>query len=168
MQRVDGFSLIEVVLALGVVAFSLVAILGVFPAALSQNRKGISDTRAAQLIRMIVATIDSQASNFSAIDCFGATLDLSNSSTTTAPVILYAEYPSLYGQSPPTDQPTISPGQSPRSIYSIEIRFNNAPELAPAVTLPAGSVNQLQFRVRGISTTSSDFLEFMYLARKKT
>ncbi len=159
-DRRPGFSLIEVVIALGVVSFALVAILGVFPAAFSQNRKSISDTRAAQLARMIVSTIESQTATFTAIDCFGATLDLGASSTGTNPVFLYAAYPS-------PDQPVITATKDTNSIYTIELRFNNAPEVAPAVTLPVGTVNQVQMRIRGVATTSTDFREFMYLFRKK-
>lgn len=55
-----GFSLVEVVLALGVVGFAIVAILGLFPAALSSNRSGMNEGRAAQLVRAITGTIDSQ------------------------------------------------------------------------------------------------------------
>jgi uncharacterized protein (TIGR02598 family) len=159
-KRLRAFSIIEVVLALGVVAFALVAILGVFPAALSQSRKGVSDTRATQLVKMIVATIDAQASSFGAIDCFGATLDLTNSSTGTAAVMLYAAYPS-------PDPPQITNTKNANSIYSVEIRFNNVPPVAPSTTLPAGTVNQLQIRIRGLSTVATDYIEFMYLARKK-
>jgi uncharacterized protein (TIGR02598 family) len=160
VKRIKAFSLIEVVLAIGVVALALVAVLGVFPAALSQNRKGISDTRAAQLTRMLVASIDAQSATFSTINCFGATLDLARSSTSTPSVLLYAAYSS-------PNQPVITNTKGADSIYNIEIRFNNAPQVAPSVTLPVGTVNQLQIRVRGASAISTDFLEFMYLARKK-
>ena len=158
--RLQAFSLIEVVLAIGVVAFSLVAILGVFPVAFSQSRKGISDTRAAQLVRMVVDTVDAQSSSFTAIDCFGTTIDLTNSSTGTAAVMLYASYPS-------PDQPQITNTKNNNSIYSIEIKFNNTPLVAPTTTLPAGTLNQLQLRVRGLNTAATDYVEFMHLARKK-
>jgi len=148
------------VLAIGVVAFALVAILGVFPAAFSQSRKGVSDTRAAPLVRMIVATVDAQASTFNAINCFGATLDLAGSSTGTAAVMLYAAYPS-------PDQPQITNTKGTNSIYSIELKFNNTPPVAPSTTLPTGTVNQLQFRIRGLNNVSTDYVEFIYLARKK-
>ena len=159
-NEIRGFSLIEVVLALGVAAFSLVAILGVFPAAFSQNRKSISDTRAAQLARMVVSTIESQTATFSTIDCFGTTLNLTSSSTGTAATLLYAAYPS-------PNQPEITTAKNTNSIYSIELRYNNTPQVAPSVTLPAGLVNQVQIRIRGIATTSTQFREFIYLFRKK-
>lgn len=161
LREILGFSLIEVVLALGVVAFSLVAILGVFPAAFSQNRKGISDTRAAQLARMVVSTIEAQTITFSNIYCFGTTaLDLSTLTTSADPVLRYAAYPS-------PDQPVITDVKDANSIYTIELRFNNAPEVAPSVTLPVGTVNQIQIRIRGVSAAAPDYLEFLYLIRKK-
>ena len=160
-KRRPAFSLIEVVLAIGVVAFALVAILGVFPAAFRQNRQGISDTRAAQLVNMIVATIDAQSKTFSSINCFGTTLDLSTSDKNTPAVTFYAAYAS-------PNQPVITNVQSPDSIYRIEIKFDNVPPVAPSTTLPVGTVNHLQMRVRGLSNVSTDYREFMYLARKTT
>ena len=161
MKRFRAFSLIEVVLALGVVTFALVAILGVFPAAFNLNRKAVDDTRAGELARMVIATIDAQCATFSNINCFGATLDLAGSDTDTPPVTLYAEYPS-------PNQPQITSVKATNSIYSLEIRFSNAPVIAsPSTILPIGIVNQLQIRVRALSMTSTDFMEFIYLARKK-
>ena len=109
---------------------------------------------------MIVSTIEGQTALFSNINCFGATLNLTDATTDTAPVMLDASYSS-------PNQPEIIATKDVNSIYSIELRFNNTPNVAPAVSLPPGSVNQLQIRVRGVSATSTDFVEFMYLVRKK-
>ena len=38
MQRASGFSLVEVTVALGIVAFALVALLAVFPIGLTSDR----------------------------------------------------------------------------------------------------------------------------------
>ena len=160
MKRSQAFSIVEVVIALGVVAFALVAILGVFPAALTQNRKGISDTRAAQLSKMMVATIDAQSANFAGIVCFGRTLDLTSLVKDGPAMQWYAGYPS-------PNVPEITSVKNASSIYSIEMKFDNNPQVAPGVTLPAGTLNQLQIRFRGLAITSPDFTEFMYLARKK-
>ncbi|MDQ6765330.1 MAG: hypothetical protein M3Z22_04420 [Verrucomicrobiota bacterium] len=56
-----GFSLVEVVLALGVVAFAIVAILGMVPAGLSTSHSAQDDTRAAQIAQDIFASLASQA-----------------------------------------------------------------------------------------------------------
>jgi type II secretory pathway pseudopilin PulG len=56
----DAFSLVEVVLALGVVAFAIVAILGVLPTGLQTSRGSQDETRAAQIAQAIFASLASQ------------------------------------------------------------------------------------------------------------
>jgi len=64
-ERVAAFSLVEVVLAIGVIAFALVAILGVFPVGLSTSHSAQDETRAAQIAQDIFSSLASQApSNF--------------------------------------------------------------------------------------------------------
>ncbi len=58
--RVRGFSLVEVVLALGVVAFALLAILGVFPVGLTTQHLAQDDTRAAQIAADIFSSVASR------------------------------------------------------------------------------------------------------------
>jgi uncharacterized protein (TIGR02598 family) len=152
-----AFSLIEVVLALGVVSFAIVAILGILPLALSSNRSGMNEARAAQLVRAITGTIDSQCSTFSTVNCYGQTLDLTSS--TKGPITLYASYSS-------PGQPTISTS-STGAIYSIELRFDNDPSLSPSgITLGAGKVNLIEIRIYGKSQSEGG-MEFFYLARNK-
>ena len=157
----SSFSLVEVVLALGVIAFSLVAILGVFPAGLASNRASINDTRAAQLVQAIIATIDAQCASFSSVNCYGTTLDLARL-TTSEMKTLFAGYPS-------PDQPEITSTANANSIYTIELRFNNNPDLTstPApIQLGTGKLNQIEIRIYGKSR-SEGFVEFFYLARIK-
>ncbi len=56
-----GFSLIEVVLALGVIAFAVVAMLGVLPVGLSTGHDAQNETRAAQIAQDIITSMASQA-----------------------------------------------------------------------------------------------------------
>ena len=56
-----GFSLAEVVVALGVISFAIVAILGVLPSGLQTSKSSQDETRAAQIARSILAGIASQA-----------------------------------------------------------------------------------------------------------
>ncbi len=56
-----AFSLVEVVLALGVVSFAIVAILGVIPIALSTGHSAQNETRAAQIAQDILSSLASQA-----------------------------------------------------------------------------------------------------------
>lgn len=57
----DGFSLVEVVLALGIIAFGILAIIGVLPVALSTGRDAQNETRAAQIAQDIITSVVSQA-----------------------------------------------------------------------------------------------------------
>jgi type II secretory pathway pseudopilin PulG len=159
-----AFTLVEVVLSLGLVAFALVSLLAFFPAGLSSNRGSADDTRAAQLARAITGTIDSQCSSttFSKVLCYGLTLDLGSLSTATekAPTnVLYARYPS-------PNQPVISSGSTADSIYTIELRFNNDPPVAPNIQLGAGKTSLIEVRVYGRERTTKPS-EFFFLARKK-
>jgi uncharacterized protein (TIGR02598 family) len=154
-----GFSLVEVVLALGVISFSLVAILGVLPAGFDADRQSIADTRAAQLASAVAATIDAQCATFTNVKCFGLTLDLEALSTTEPPKRLYASYPS-------PDAPKISDDPA-NAIYTIEMRFNNDPPVDPSGTgLGAGKLNQIELRV--LSKDRARYTEYFVMARNRT
>jgi uncharacterized protein (TIGR02598 family) len=158
-----AFSLVEVVLALGVVAFAIVAILGMFPIALTSNRSSINESRAAELVRAITGTIDSQCATFGSINCYGKTLDLASLSKSGAPVTLYASYPTSY---PGPGQPTIGTSAT-NSVYSIELRFDNNPPLSPGGPgMGTGKLNLIEIRVYGKSRSEGS-MEFFYLARNK-
>src|SRR2546421_12871682 len=90
-----AFSLVEVVVAMGLISFAMIAILAFFPSGLSSNRSSVQDTRAAQIANAIAGTIDSQASTFSSVKCYGLTLDLTSLNTMAGSAsLLYASYPS--------------------------------------------------------------------------
>jgi type II secretory pathway pseudopilin PulG len=155
-----AFSLVEVVLALGVVGFALVAILGVFPAGMRANRLSVTDTRAAQLTSAIVATIDSQANRFSKVNCYGVTLDLASLGSSATPRRLFVSYPS-------PDQPQISNIENIHTIYYVELRFNNDPEIAPGQTLGPGKLNMIQISIRPRATTDGS-AQFFHLVRNRS
>jgi uncharacterized protein (TIGR02598 family) len=60
-REAQGFSLVEIVLALGVIAFALIAVLGAFPVGLTTQHSAQDDTRAAQIAGDILSSIASQA-----------------------------------------------------------------------------------------------------------
>jgi len=77
-NRARSFSLVEVVLALGVVAFAIVAILGMVPIGLSTGHGAQDETRAAQIAQAVLSSVVSQAqTQFSNIQ-----LQLDDNSTT--------------------------------------------------------------------------------------
>jgi len=55
-----GFSLVEVVVALGVIGFALIAILGLFPMAMTASRASQDETRSAFIAQFIFSHIQSQ------------------------------------------------------------------------------------------------------------
>src|SRR5687767_4065395 len=57
-----GFSLVEVVLAIGVVSFAFVAILGLVPAGMSQFRQAIDTAVCAQIAQRVIG--DAQQTDF--------------------------------------------------------------------------------------------------------
>jgi uncharacterized protein (TIGR02598 family) len=61
--RSFAFSLVEVVVALGVVSFAIVAILGLMPTGLQTGRSSQDETRSPQIAQDIFASIASQAQN---------------------------------------------------------------------------------------------------------
>lgn len=60
--RQSGFSLVEVVLAVGVISFAFVAILGLLPAGLHQFRQAMDNSVAAQIAQRIIQ--DDQQTDF--------------------------------------------------------------------------------------------------------
>src|ERR1700726_2048196 len=60
-MRRSAFSLVEVVIALGVISFAVVAILGVLPIGLSTGHSAQDETRAAEIAQDIFSSLASQA-----------------------------------------------------------------------------------------------------------
>jgi uncharacterized protein (TIGR02598 family) len=160
-SRIAAFTLVEVVLALGVIAISLVGIFATFPGALNANRGAISDTRAAQIAHHLASTIDGQCDNFSGVWVAGNTLNLTKLTVTDPTMTFYASYPS--GNS----QPYISNVAQKDSIYTVELRFDNNPTLnSSGTTLGTGKLNQIQIRVK--AKNGGTFTEYFYLARNRS
>jgi type II secretory pathway pseudopilin PulG len=57
----SAFSLVEVVVSLGIIAFAIVAIIGVVPLGLSTGRSAQDETRAPQIAQDVFASLASQA-----------------------------------------------------------------------------------------------------------
>ncbi len=60
--RRAGFSLVEVTVAIGIFAFVIVGILGLFPVALKQRSDSANETRAALVAKQVFESIESSAS----------------------------------------------------------------------------------------------------------
>jgi uncharacterized protein (TIGR02598 family) len=135
-QNRSAFSLAEVVLALGAIAIAIVAILGVFPLALSTGRSAQDQTRAPHIAQAILSSLISQAqTQFSNVQLQlgGNTLsiDLTAYSSPTTPT-LYVDNDGNFTQDPAT------------AAYGIYIFANNSPP-----GFPSGAANQVTVRVIG-------------------
>jgi len=148
--RSGGFSLAEVVIALGVIAIATTAILAVFPVALTTGHSAQDETRAPQIAQNIITAIASQAQS-----TLGA-------SPTPSPAIISqpSPSPSFSYSVDLTTTSTPSPSATPNfyadndgnltqnaatAVYAIYIFANNSPPGFP--TPPPAYANQVTVRV---------------------
>jgi uncharacterized protein (TIGR02598 family) len=135
-----AFSLVEVVLALGVIAIAIVAILGVFPVALTTGRSAQDQTRAPQIAQAILSSVVSQAqTQFDNIQLsIGSpplSINLTASSSPTTPTLYADNDGQLLAPSPNGGAPN-------GAAYAITIFANNSPP-----GFPSGAANQVTVRV---------------------
>jgi uncharacterized protein (TIGR02598 family) len=116
---ISAFSLVEVVLALGVVSFAIVAILGVLPIGLQTSKSGQDETRAAQIAQAVLASIASQApSQFDNV-----LVPLNDDSNSTVPLHLNTgETATLYADNNGKLTPTIA-----GAVYLVRVKTNSSP-----------------------------------------
>ena len=135
-----GFSLAEVVIALGVIAIAVVAILALFPAALQTGHSAQDETRAAQIAQTIFPSLAGQAvSQFNNVRFLLSDnttrstppVDLTLSSGATPALTLYAQNAGELTQ------------DATKAVYAIYVYTNNA---VPGFTDPA-SANLVTLRV---------------------
>ena len=131
--RTHSFSLLEVVIALGVIAVGIVGVLAVFPTALQTGHSAQDETRAAHIAQSVFGSLVAGAtSRFNAVPLPPTPLSiaLTASSSPTSPT-LYAD-----------NNGNLIPN-STNSAYAIFIYTNNA---VPGFTDPA-SANLVTVRV---------------------
>ena len=120
-----GFSLVEVATSIGVIAFALVALLGVFPLGLENSRFAVGDTRATQILKTVSATL--QGEPFTAADCFnngGTKLDFTTLGTEAA----------------------LSP--APDAVLYASYDVNSLPRLTRATQVPLDAIYRVEIRCR--------------------
>ena len=134
-SRAAAFSLVEVVLALGVAAFCLIAVLGLLPVGVQTNRNASSQTAVSNIIATVVSDLRTTPAAATTSPEFAITFD--------AEKTLFFD---ASGQA--------SPSLSGDSRYRLNVTWNSAPtglhyavlkatwpaEVDPATTPPGGSV----------------------------
>jgi Tfp pilus assembly protein PilV len=138
----SGFSLAEVVIALGVITVGVVAVLGVFPTSLQTGHSAQDETRAAHVAQSVIGSLAASApTHFS-----NAQLPL-YPSPSPAPTPLSIDLTSTSGTSPAATFYADNDGKllsnSTLATYVISIYTNTA---APGFTDPAGA-DQVTVRV---------------------
>lgn len=152
-DRQSAFSLVEVVLALGVISFAIVAILGVIPTGLQTSHSSQDETRAGQLAQAILSSMASQAqTQFSNIQLqtndgsTAPTFDLTTTTTTT----VYADNDGKLS------------ANSAGAVYAINVTTNGSP-----AGFDAGYANQVTLVVAWPATapaanqTKRDFVRII-------
>jgi Tfp pilus assembly protein PilV len=139
--RTRSFSLLEVVIALGVITVGIVGILAVFPTALQTGHSAQNETRAAHIAQSVFGSLVAQApSQFSSVQLSPAPsptpINLAASSSPTTPSLCVDNDGKLVQTSPTIPY---CPGYS----YAIYIYTNNS---VPGFTDPA-SANLVTVRV---------------------
>jgi hypothetical protein len=133
--RTRSFSLLEVVIALGVITVGIVGILAVFPTALQTGHSAQDETRSAHIAQSVFGSLVAGApSQFSAVPLppTSVLIDLTASHPSPTPPALYADNYSTLTSSA-TD-----------AAYAIFIYTNSAP---PGFTTVPPTANQVTVRV---------------------
>ena len=138
-----AFSLIETALALGLVGFALVGLIGAIPLAMNNGRQSIAQTRAASVAGTVFANLRTQP--FDAVqllDATGKAIDLNTRTTgdndQTTFLAVFDEVPSAA----PTDDARrlhfVGVAPAGALAYRVVLRFDNHPAgtLAPYQTAP--------------------------------
>jgi uncharacterized protein (TIGR02598 family) len=126
-----GFSLVEIVVAIGVISFALVAIIGVLPIGLAAGRQATQETRANHLAEQIFSTLRSQPFTAAALSSLGSgtTVDLSTENGVFG-TKLHATYD---GQFVGTSD-----------YFTIQLQFRNAPE-----GVVSGTASEVHVQISG-------------------
>ncbi len=126
-----AFSLIETALALGIVAFAFVGLMGMLPAGLTTFRKSVDTTVSAQIVQHIVS--DAEQSDF---DALSAQATVTNSDF----YVLKTRYFDDQGSEVvPAGQTTPSATDLLRILYHVRVRGSQPGP--PSVTSDGGSTN---------------------------
>lgn len=128
-QAATGFSLIEIVTALGLFSISAVSLLALVSVALEGTAASSMESQAIHLASSVFSTL--KATPFQTVDCFGTTVDLSSAGADPddPPLLLYAHFPA---DAPPLITTRAQPGAPG---FSLELR------LEPLTIAPATAAN---------------------------
>lgn len=144
-RRTRGFSLLEVVIALGVITVGIVGVLAVFPTALQTGHSAQDETRAAHIAQSVFGSLVAQApSQFTGVQVpvsDGVSPSINLTLSTSSPSPSPAPSPTPYALFANNDGQLAN--SSTNATYAITIYTNNS---VPGFTDPA-SANAVTVRV---------------------
>ena len=149
-----GFSLAEIVIALGVISFALVAIIGLLPIGLASGRATIQETRANHLAEEIFATLRSQPFTNVSLASFSSNAAPINLSTENTPVQTAGAAPTGYQLYASYDGQFVAGND----YFAIELRFRNAPE---GLISGIASEVRVQITARETGTPRMDYVSII-------
>ena len=185
-----GFSLIEVTLALGIVTFALVGVIGVLPVAMASSRQSIDKNRAAAIAGTLftsfrsqpfqeVAYLDAQYSNgkpdFSASGLLNLNALPSNQAPPSPFYATFLDVSTLGGDVRGDDfgkQRRLcftAGGSGGGADYLVTMRFNNHPDgmaITPSATIPA-QANQVELVIAPVGRPADQY-RFISLIANRT
>ncbi len=185
---VAAFSLVEITLALGIVTFALVGVIGVLPLAMTSSRQSFDRNRAAAIAGTLYTSFRSQS--FDKV-CYydlqfdpngkpqsnaSNTLNLNTLTTASSAVKFYATF--LDVATPAADvsdtfgsqrRLCFTTGTSGGGAdYLVTMRFNNQPDgmtIVPSTTVPA-QANQVELNVSPISRPTDQYRFISIIANR--
>ena len=128
-ERQEGFSLVEVVIAVGIAAFCLVVMLGLIPAGMNSNKDSSGETAAANIARNIFSDLRATPKSINTSVLYGITLPSSSTPLTNSP--LYFD-----------DAGSTNSSTSPRTKYRATVILTSTPPTITVgilITWPAGA-----------------------------
>jgi uncharacterized protein (TIGR02598 family) len=158
LVRRSAFTLVEVVLALGIVSFAIVAILGVLPSGLATSHSSQNDTRAAQIAQDIFTSLASQAQV-----SFDSQCVVAEPATTTASDFSYnmrLKGSNTYTFSADNDGHLAVPAGNNYSAYPYQVTVSTAPDPAGFASGKASLVT-LQVAWQPFSQNSRTFVRII-------
>lgn len=143
-----GFSLVEVTIAIGIFAFVVVAIMGLFPIAMKQRSDAAFETRAVLIARQIFETVDAAGSLTNVVLTRGENdvvrTNLSNITNASTPLVLGYEYRGtepgvLYASDPAArwSSQTIEQDETAKARVTARVVTNSLLQLTVEVGEPA-------------------------------
>jgi uncharacterized protein (TIGR02598 family) len=134
-SRAAAFSLLEVVLALGVAAFCLTAVLGLLPVGVQTNRNSSSQTAASNIIATVVSDLRTTPAAATTSPEFAITFD--------AEKTLFFDASGQASSSLITDSRyrlSVTWNSAPTGLHYAVLKATWPAEVDPATTLPGGSM----------------------------